>query len=87
MYEIRLTPDALRSYQRADVPLARRLNRCFDVLSRDPHHHPNIKRLTGTLSGRWRYRVGDWRVIYRIEESPRQVFVLLIAHRRSAYGP
>jgi mRNA-degrading endonuclease RelE of RelBE toxin-antitoxin system len=37
------------------------------------------------LSGRLRYRVGDWRVIYRIDDTPRQVHVLVIAHRSEVY--
>jgi mRNA interferase RelE/StbE len=86
MYEVRMTDDALRAYQRADGPLARRLNRCFAALAIDPHHHSAIKRLTGDLRGQWRYRVGDWRVVYRFE-GPRQVTILLIEHRRSVYGP
>ena len=45
----------------------------------------NVKRLSGPLSGRLRYRVGDWRVLYRIDEGPRCVVVLSIAHRREVY--
>jgi mRNA interferase RelE/StbE len=85
MYEVLLAPEALCVYERVDPPLARRINRCFDNLARDPHRHPNIKRLTGVLSGRWRYRVGDWRVVYRVEEGSREVVVLVIAHRGSVY--
>ena len=85
MYEILLTHDALVAYRGAGVVLARKLNRCFDALAGDPHSHPNIKRLTGSLAGRWRYRVGDWRVVYRIEEQFRRVTILLIVHRRDAY--
>ncbi|HEY4328554.1 MAG TPA: hypothetical protein VGN88_02370 [Phycisphaerae bacterium] len=40
--------------------------RCFAQLEVDPRQHNNIKRLSGALSGKFRYRVGDWRVIYRI---------------------
>jgi mRNA-degrading endonuclease RelE of RelBE toxin-antitoxin system len=35
------------------------------------------------LAGRLRYRVGDWRVIYRIEDH--RVVILSIAHRREVY--
>jgi len=44
-----------------------------------------IKRLTGGLVGRFRYRVGDWRVIYSVEDRARQVRVLVIAHRSEVY--
>ena len=58
MYEIQLTQEAQGVYQEVDVPLAKRLNRCFDQLRRNPYEHPNIKRLRGSLKGYWRYRVG-----------------------------
>jgi mRNA interferase RelE/StbE len=66
----------------ADRPLARKLARCFTQLERDPRRHNNIKRLSGDLAGHLRYRVGDWRVIYRIDDITMSVFVLTIAHRR-----
>ena len=39
------------------------------------------------LSGRdgWRIRVGDYRVIYQIDDSRQQVTVLHIGHRRDVY--
>ena len=33
----------------------------------------------------WRYRVGDWRIVVRIEDEVLRVLVLRIAHRREAY--
>lgn len=85
MYEILLTHDAQESYQAADDSLTRKLNRCFDQLRYDPCRHPNIKRLKGPLTGHWRYRVGDWRVVYQVDENKHTVTVLLIVHRSKAY--
>ncbi|MBE3096572.1 MAG: type II toxin-antitoxin system RelE/ParE family toxin [Planctomycetes bacterium] len=85
MYEVLLSPDALRAYDRADSVLARKLNRCFALLAQEPHSHPRTRPLTGIHRGRWRFRLGDWRVIYTIDETSRRVFVLIIAHRREAY--
>jgi mRNA interferase RelE/StbE len=45
----------------------------------------NIKRLKGPLAGHYRYRAGDWRIIYQIDEQARTVTVMLIAHRSEAY--
>lgn len=41
--------------------------------------------LTGKLSGLWRYRVGDWRVIARIEGDRLVILVLEVGHRREVY--
>ncbi len=85
MYELRFDEDAQRVYEQAEVNLARRLNSCFDRLRNNPHRHPNIKRLTGTLAGLYRCRVGDWRIIYSVIESAQVVNILQIIHRGSAY--
>ena len=87
MYELVLTADARAAYQHANKTLLKKLNRCFAQLQTDPYQHPNIKRLTGNLAGRWRYRIGDWRVIYRVTESPPRVTILMIVPRGSAYLP
>lgn len=85
MYEVLLTHEARRFYKQADPVLVRKLNRCFQYLRRDPHEHPNIKPLKGSLVGHFRYQMGDWRVVYRIDEQKHEVTVLLIAHRSKAY--
>ena len=33
----------------------------------------------------WRYRIGDWRIVVRIEDEVLCVLVLRIAHRREVY--
>jgi len=86
MYSVELSRDARRYFERADASLQRRLDRCFDRLKVEPHFGGNIKPLKGKLAGHFRYRVGDHRVIYRIDERGRTVNVLKIAHRREAYG-
>jgi len=85
MYSVRLLPQAGRFYADADRPLANKLARCFEQLEQNPRIHPNITRLKGPLAGYYRFRVGDYRVIYRIEERGRIVIVAIIAHRREAY--
>ncbi len=85
MYDVFLTREAQRFYEDAAPTLVRKLNRCFRHLREDPHRHPNIKRLKGPLAGYFRYRVGDWRVIYQVDEQEHKVTVLLITHRSKAY--
>lgn len=84
-YRVTLSPDAAKFYRNADRPLAKRLARCFAQLERDPRNHPNIKRLSGPLRGLFRYRVGDHRVVYRMDEEGRIVIVVVIAHRSRIY--
>jgi len=85
MYRVLLSEEALRTYRRVGFPLLKKLNRCFDNLALNPYSHPNIKRLAGALRGRFRYRIGDWRVVYRADPKQMQVTILVIAHRGHAY--
>jgi mRNA interferase RelE/StbE len=85
VFQVLLTDSAREFYEEADSPLQRRLDRCFEVLRNAPRQHPNIKSLKGRLSGCYRYRVGDYRVVYRIADEGRLVIVLIIAHRSGVY--
>lgn len=49
----------------------------------DPRAHG--KGLTADKSGKWRYRVGDYRVLCAIEDEKLVVLALEIGHRRSVY--
>lgn len=85
MFDIVLSSDAQDFYLGADPALAKRLNRCFSALETDPRRHNNAKQLKGGLSGKWRFRVGDWRVLYAIDDARQRVNILTIAHRREIY--
>ena len=86
MYELVLTREARKFYEKAEPSLVRRLHRCFEQLRATPYEHPNIRRLRGPLAGYFRCRVGDWRVVYEVDEKRKTVTILLIVHRSKAYG-
>lgn len=43
------------------------------------------KALVGELKGLWRYRVGDYRIIARIEDGRMVVLILTLGHRGKVY--
>ncbi len=43
------------------------------------------KPLHGEFASLWRYRVGDWRLVCRIEDRRLVVLVLTVGHRREVY--
>ncbi len=51
-------------------------------LASDPYQG---KALKGPYRGLYRFRVGDYRIIYSIEKDRLVVFVLRIRHRKDAY--
>ena len=85
MFEIILSDGANDFIAKANPPLRRKIEKCFTRLETDPHHNNNIKRLSGEFAGYLRYRLGDWRVIFQIDEKAHQVLIADIAHRREVY--
>ncbi|MBI2982274.1 MAG: type II toxin-antitoxin system RelE/ParE family toxin [Deltaproteobacteria bacterium] len=43
------------------------------------------KPLSGPYKGLWKYRMGDFRIIYSIEQAQLVVFVLRVRHRKDVY--
>ena len=43
------------------------------------------KALTANLSGQWRYRVGNYRILAQIDDNEITILVLEIGHRRDIY--
>jgi mRNA interferase RelE/StbE len=43
------------------------------------------KRLKGDYAGFFKYRVGDWRVIYHLDEENKTITITKIGHRREVY--
>ncbi|HEY9675912.1 MAG TPA: type II toxin-antitoxin system RelE/ParE family toxin [Waterburya sp.] len=85
MYEVVLSAEAQKIYVSADPALAKKIARCFEQLEQSPRYHPNIKPLKGDFTGYYRYRIGDYRVIYQVDDETNQVIVTTIVHRREAY--
>ena len=57
----------------------------YPILRRSPHSGSNIKQLNNWDPPTWRYRVGDWRFFYEIDEIHRIVFMTAADHRKDAY--
>jgi mRNA interferase RelE/StbE len=85
MYEVKFHPDAKKAYINADKALKKKIDRCMAYLEKSPRYHPNIKVLTGDLSGLLRYRIGNYRIVYEIDDEMVQVYVIAIAPRGDVY--
>lgn len=57
----------------------------YPQLKETPHFGLNIKKLKGWEPATWRYRIGDWRFFYEIDETKKIVFMTAIHHRKDAY--
>lgn len=81
-YRIELRPAAVRALRKLDPPVARRLQAAIALLAEDPRP-PASRPLRGRPA--WRVRVGDYRVIYTIEDDVLLVVVVTLGHRRDVY--
>jgi mRNA interferase RelE/StbE len=83
-YAVVLARSARKELEALDPPIVSRLVVRIEVLSKDPRPTGSRKlRGSGKL---WRVRVGDYRIIYGIDDRRRVVDVVRIRHRREAYG-
>ena len=67
-----------------DVRLRNALEREIMALADEPRPQGCLK-LVGHKD-HWRVRVGDWRIVYRIEDGRLVVLVVRVAPRGGAYG-
>ena len=81
---MRLHPEAVRAYRRLHGSIKARVAAAIDGLSTNPRP-VGAARLAG--SDDLRIRIGDYRIVYAIDDSRRFVIVARIAHRSEVYRP
>lgn len=57
----------------------------YPQLKSNPFFGPHIKKLKGEFEGLYRYRIGSYRLFYKIDSEKIIVFLLDIAQRKDAY--
>ena len=60
-------------------------NVIYPQLRANPYFGPNIKKLKGELERYYRYRIGNYRLFYLIEEQKVLVVVVDLKHRQRSY--
>ena len=82
-YRVTLARSAEKELLALGDPLVRRIFARIESLASSPRP-PGCKKLEGR-TGAWRIRVGEYRVIYTIDDGKRVVDVSAVRHRRDAY--
>ena len=82
-YKVSLARSARKQLFALDPAVAQRIVSRLEALAENPRP-PGCVRLQGARH-LWRVRVGDYRIVYEIDESTRMVDVSIIRHRRDAY--
>jgi len=82
-YALTFTAPGHRSFLKLDRSTAARLEPRIAALADDPRPTGCVK-----LAGQddlWRIRIGDYRVVYAVNDARRTVEVTVVAHRRDVY--
>ena len=82
MYKITFRGRADRQFQQIPPPHFRRIEQAIDGLANDPRPHGAIK-LTGETG--YRLRIGDYRILYDIDDTAQVITIYRVGHRREVY--
>jgi mRNA interferase RelE/StbE len=85
VFEVRLTPQAEHAYTHLDSTIQDRVDQVLEQFEQENFKHPNIRALHGQYSGSLRYRLGKWRIIFKIDYAQRIVWIEAITTRGGAY--
>ena len=83
-YRIDYAPKAIKQLRAVrDGRIAGPLKRAIEKLATDPRPVGSLK-LVGEVD-QWRVRVGEWRIVYRIDDGVLVVVVVTVTPRSGAY--
>jgi len=81
-YRIEIHPAAMRSLRKLDPQIQPRIQGAIALLAEEPRP-PNAKKLGGRDA--YRVRVGNYRIIYQIQDQILLITVVTLGHRRNIY--
>jgi mRNA interferase RelE/StbE len=78
-----MKPSARKELESLPNSVLARVIRKIEALAQDPRP-AGCKKLKG-YKDQWRVRIGDWRVVYIVDDTARLASVTRIAHRSEVY--
>ncbi|MEX2548540.1 MAG: type II toxin-antitoxin system RelE/ParE family toxin [Chloroflexota bacterium] len=82
-FTVHFAPRAWRQLEKLPIPARHRVSRVIDALAEDPR--PRGASLLSGPGGTWRVRIGEFRVLYEIQDVRLLVLVVRVGHRREIY--
>lgn len=82
-YSLEIKQSATRELDALEEAVFARIDLKIMALSDNPRP-PGCKKLKG-YKDTWRIRIGDWRVVYIVDDAARLVSITRVAHRREVY--
>jgi mRNA interferase RelE/StbE len=85
-FNIAETKEFNKNIQKLDIKIYNKIkNIVYPQLKKNPFYGTNIKKLKGEFEGVYRYRLGNYRLFYVINNDKIIVIVTTIHHRQNAY--
>ncbi len=82
-YKLEYTNSALKEFKALDLAIQKRIGERILTLLDDPFPS-GVRKMQG-LENHFRIRIGDYRVIYRIDVDRVVIVIVRIGHRRDVY--
>ena len=83
MFKVKLTAKAKKELKQISRQHQLALGQIFDELKEYPHLGKPLGR---GLKGRFSYRINVYRIIYKVNEKDKIIYVLTAGHRSTVYG-
>jgi mRNA interferase RelE/StbE len=82
-YSVQVKPSARKELEALPDDVLTRVVKKLESLGHAPRP-TGCRKLKG-YKDQWRVRVGDWRVVYIIDDAAKLISIMRIAHRREVY--
>jgi len=84
LYGFAYTETALAALEEIPAKFQGQIKKKIETLAANPHP-PKCKKLQGQEDEIYRVRSGDYRVLYKVSDEPKQIIILDIGHRKDVY--
>ena len=88
MYDFKIaeTKEFQKNIKKLDTKIYTKIkNIVYPQLKKNPFYGTNIKKLKGDYESVYRYRIGNYRLFYVIDNDKIIVVITTISHRQNAY--
>jgi mRNA interferase RelE/StbE len=82
-YSVKLSPAAARQFRDLPRQVQERLQPRIDALADDPRPS-GVKKMEGATD-LFRIRVGDYRVVYQVDDAAQSIIIAKVADRKDVY--
>jgi mRNA interferase RelE/StbE len=83
-YQIKIRKQALKELENLPGKDSTKISIAIDALAENPRP-PGCKKLKGEYDYFWRIRVGDYRILYKVDDDIKIIEVAKIGNRKNIY--